>query len=133
MKACNQCGKCCVAYSDGGLSASATDIEGWEIFNPAIAKYVVDGKIWMDPVTGIPLTRCPWLEALPSKTESGGAMYSCNIYHDRPADCREYPTFIAEMARDDCEMLELLDLNAPCEAQTTLDEIMADSRPALQR
>ena len=65
MKECTQCGKCCLLYSDGGLSASAEEVEAWETFNPAIAEYVVDGKIWMDPDTGKQLTRCPWLELLP--------------------------------------------------------------------
>ncbi|HHJ18661.1 MAG TPA: YkgJ family cysteine cluster protein, partial [Gammaproteobacteria bacterium] len=27
MKECNQCGKCCIKYSDGGLSASSSEIE----------------------------------------------------------------------------------------------------------
>ena len=45
MKECTQCGKCCLHYSDGGLSASAEEVEAWEIFNPAIAKYVVDGMM----------------------------------------------------------------------------------------
>lgn len=131
MKACNQCGKCCIAYSDGGLSASAADIEGWETFNPEISAYVVDGKLWMDPDTGVQLTRCPWLEELPAKSDAAAVMYACRIYHDRPEDCRHYPTSIAEMARDGCEMLEVRDLDAPEAAQSALDRIMADSRPAL--
>ena len=49
MRECNQCGKCCIAYSDGGLSASALEIEDWEQFRPDIAQYVVNGEIWMDP------------------------------------------------------------------------------------
>jgi Fe-S-cluster containining protein len=129
MKECNQCGKCCIAYSDGGLSATAADIEGWEIFNPAIAEYVLDGRIWMDPVSGVQLTRCPWLEVLPEKTGSAAVKYGCRIYHDRPEDCRHYPVSISEMVRDGCEMLEVRDLDAPGEAQIAIDKIMADSRP----
>lgn len=132
MKACNQCGKCCIAYSDGGLSASEADIQGWEVFNPEIAEYAADGKIWVDPETGIQLTRCPWLKLLPEKTESGACMYGCSIYDDRPEDCRQYPTSIAEMARDECEMLELRDLDSPRDSQRALDRMMADSRPALR-
>ena len=79
MKECNQCGKCCLAYSDGGLSATAEEIEGWEIFNPAIAEYVVDGQIWMDPATGEQLTCCPWLEVLPEGPDSGAIKYGCRI------------------------------------------------------
>ncbi|MFT7288118.1 MAG: Fe-S-cluster containining protein [Halieaceae bacterium] len=129
MKECNQCGKCCIAYSDGGLSATPADIEGWETFNPDIAEYVANGKIWMDPSSGLQLTRCPWLEELPARMGSAAVMYGCRIYADRPEDCRHYPTSVAEMARDGCEMLELRDLDAPEKAQTALDRIMADSRP----
>lgn len=132
MRECNQCGKCCVAYSDGGLSATADDIEGWRVFNPAVLDYVVEGKIWMDPVTGERLAYCPWLETLPGKTQTGGALYGCRIYHDRPEDCRHYPTLISEMARDGCEMLELKDLDTPDKAQSALDKLMQDSRPPVR-
>jgi hypothetical protein len=37
------------------------------------------------------------------------------------------------MIIDDCEMLEARDLTNPKEAQSTLDNLMADSRPPLQR
>jgi len=132
MKECNQCGKCCLAYSDGGLSATAAEIEGWELFNPAIAEYVADGKIWMDPVTGAQLTRCPWLEVLAGDSVSGPAKYGCRIYHDRPQDCRHYPVLIADMIRDGCEMIEIGDIDSPDEAQLALDKLMADSRPPLK-
>ncbi len=131
MKECNQCGKCCLLYSDGGLSASAEDIEGWEMFNPAIAEYVVDGKIWMDPNTGAQLTHCPWLQLLPTGTAPGPDKYGCSIYEDRPEDCRQYPTAIAEMVRDGCEMIEVRDLSSPQQAQKVLDRMMSDSRPKL--
>jgi Fe-S-cluster containining protein len=131
MKPCNQCSKCRLQCSDGGLSATAEEIESWEIFNPAIAEYVVDGKIWMDPVTGEQLTRCPWLEVLPESPDSGSIKYGCRIYHDRPQDCRHYPVSIPDMVRDGCEMMEIADIDAPKEAQITLDQLMADSRPPL--
>lgn len=131
MKDCNQCGKCCIHYSDGGLSATAEDIANWEVFNPAILQYVFEGKIWMDPASGEQLSRCPWLQKLPSSTESAQVKYGCTIYDDRPEDCRHYPTHISEMIRDECEMLELKDLETPKKAQTELDKLMADSRPPL--
>jgi Fe-S-cluster containining protein len=141
MKECNQCGKCCLQYGDGGLSATAEEIESWEIFRPAIAEYVANGKIWMDPDSGEQLTRCPWLEVLPASPESGSepgtesepVKYGCRIYHDRPQDCRHYPVSIAEMVRDGCEMIEVSDLNAPEQAQIALDKLMADSRPPLSK
>lgn len=131
MKECNQCGKCCLQYSDGGLSATAEEIESWEIFNPAIAEYAVGGEIWMDPATGEQLTRCPWLEVLSERPCSGAIKYGCRIYHDRPQDCRHYPVLIADMVRDECEMIEIGDIDAPREAQIALDQLMADSRPPL--
>ena len=131
MKECNQCGKCCLQYSDGGLSATAEEIEAWEIFNPAIAEYVANGKIWMDPDTGQQLTRCPWLEELPERTDSAAIKYGCRIYWNRPQDCRHYPVSIADMVRDGCEMIETGDIDAPKEAQIALDQLMADSRPPL--
>lgn len=125
MKECNQCGKCCIQYGKGALSATENEVEMWELFNPDIAKYVRGGKIWMDPKTGQQLQRCPFLEL-----EPGEQKYTCSIYHDRPEDCRHYPTHIAEMVRDECEMIELIDLENPKKAQLKLDDLMQDSRPA---
>lgn len=125
MKECNQCGKCCSNYSDGGLSASASEIEYWEIHRPDIYRYVSDGNIWMNPETGEQLARCPWLKKLPDQNK-----YTCDIYFDRPDDCKYYPVSIADMIKDECEMLEPRDLDNPKQAQKALDKLMADSRPA---
>jgi Fe-S-cluster containining protein len=124
MKPCNQCGKCCIKYSHGGLSATATEIEYWEGFRPDIAAYVDHGNIWVDPQTGKLLERCPWLRKAPAAD-----IYTCDIYHDRPDDCKSYPVEIAQMRRDDCEMLEEQDLLDPKKAQKALNLIMSDSRP----
>ncbi|WP_342341451.1 YkgJ family cysteine cluster protein [Marinagarivorans algicola] len=125
LKACNQCGKCCLKYGQGALAATANDIEMWALFNPDIMQYVQNGKIWMDPKTGEQLQRCPFLVL-----EEESQKYTCSIYHDRPEDCRHYPTHIIEMVRDECEMIELVDLEAPKKAQIQLDSLMKDSRPA---
>ena len=127
MKACNQCGKCCIIYADGGLSASADEIEAWKIFRPDIYRYVSAGKIWVSPDTGKQLASCPWLSKLPNQNK-----YTCNIYDDRPDDCKFYPTTIEEMVKHECEMLEAHDLNLPKQAQKSLDRLMADSRPPLE-
>jgi len=127
MKDCNQCGKCCVNYSNGGLSASQAEIEAWEISRPDIHRYVRDGNIWVDPVTDRQLERCPWLTQVP-----GQQKFSCAIYVDRPEDCKLYPVSIQEMMNDECEMLEAKDIRNPKHAQKTLDRLMADSRPPLQ-
>jgi len=126
VKNCNQCGKCCTKYSDGGLSATSSEIALWREFRPDIARYVSDGKIWMDPVDGQQLTLCPWLEPIGGQKNK----YTCGIYEDRPDDCRHYPVTIKEMVIDECEMLEPRDLARPRQAQRLLDRLMADSRPA---
>jgi len=133
VKPCNQCGKCCLRYGDGGLSAAADEIAWWRTFRPDIARYVMGGEIWMDPESGERLSQCPFLEreAPHADKKSRAVRYTCSIYHDRPDDCRHYPVVIEEMLRDECEMLELRDLDAPVKAQQRLDLLMADSRPPL--
>jgi|TARA_B110000902_G_scaffold262593_1_gene339785 Fe-S-cluster containining protein len=126
VKECNQCGKCCENYSDGGLSALTSEIEFWEIFRPDIFRYVSDGNIWISPETGKQLKRCPWLRQLPDQKK-----YICDIYHDRPEDCKHYPVTINQMIADECEMLEVKDLTNPKQAQKSLDKIMVDSRPGV--
>ena len=124
MKDCNQCGKCCTHYGNGGLSASADEIDSWENNRPDIAAYVSDGKIWISPATGKQMTRCPWLRKLP-----GQEKFICRIYFDRPDDCKHYPVTIEQMVRDECEMLDARDLLNPRKAQVDLDKLMSDSRP----
>jgi Fe-S-cluster containining protein len=124
VKDCNQCGKCCTKYGDGRLSATTAEIQWWETFRPEIFRHVRDGKIWISPVTGKQMRRCPWLRKLPNQKK-----YICRIYHDRPEDCRHYPVNITEMVTDECEMLEVRDLTNPDQAQIKLDKIMSDSRP----
>lgn len=129
MKDCNQCGKCCIKYGGADLSATKEEIDLWEIFNPEIFKYVTDDEIWFDPKTGLSLKTCPFLEIEPKADPLTPNKYTCSIYLDRPEDCRHYPSIIAEMIRDECEMIEVVDLEHPKQAQTKLDLIMRDSRP----
>ncbi|PMJ95715.1 YkgJ family cysteine cluster protein [Vibrio sp. 10N.261.55.A7] len=130
MKECNQCGKCCIKYGDGDLAATQEEIDLWELFNPEIFEYVKDGKIWFDPKTKVQLSYCPFLEIAPKKKSDSQDMYTCSIYLDRPEDCRHYPTYINEMVRDGCEMIEAVDLDNPKNAQTHLDQLMRLSRPS---
>lgn len=125
MKECNSCGKCCIKYSNGQLSASADEVEYWDVFRPEIAEYVSNGEIWSAPATGKLIELCPWLRKAP-----GSKIYTCAIYYDRPDDCRFYPSTVAEMIRDECEMIEPRDLADSKKAQRALDKIMADSRPS---
>ena len=111
-------------YSNAGLSASASEIELWEIFRPDIYRYVSGGKIWMNPDTGKQLEQCPWLRKLPDQSK-----YICAIYYDRPDDCKYYPVTIEQMIADECEMLDVQDMANPKQAQKSLDKLMADSRP----
>lgn len=126
MKDCNQCGKCCTKYSDGGLSASTSEIELWDLLHPDIYKYVDNGKIWMDPDSGAQLELCPFLRKAPDQN-----LFTCDIYYDRPDDCKSYPVSIEQMINDDCEMLEPKDRANSKAAQKALDRLMADSRPPL--
>ena len=123
MKECNQCGKCCIKYSNGGLTTSASQIDYWDNYRPEIFKYVKDGNIWMDSDTGKQIELCPWLRKAPKQNK-----YTCDIYFDRPDDCRFYPSTLDEMAADGCEMIEEKDLANPKQGQKALDIIMQDSR-----
>jgi len=129
MKDCNQCGKCCIKYGGSDLSASQEEIDLWEIFNPEIFEYVKNNEIWFDPKSGIRLKTCPFLNVEAKLDELAPNKYTCSIYLDRPEDCRHYPGLIAEMVRDECEMIEVIDLEKPNQAQEKLDVLMQDSRP----
>ena len=129
MKDCNQCGKCCIKYGGSDLSASQEEIDLWEIFNPEIYEYVKNNEIWFDPQSGVRLTTCPFLDIAPKIDPLSPNKYTCSIYLDRPEDCRHYPSLIAEMVRDECEMIEVIDLAKPSRAQINLDILMQDSRP----
>lgn len=122
MKECNSCGKCCIKYGNGGLSASDADLDLWESLRPDIFEFARDGEIWMEPHTGQQIEFCPWLRKEPNQ-----ARYTCAIYFDRPEDCRVYPARIADMVKDECEMLEPKDLLNLKEAQITLDTKFQDS------
>ena len=116
MKACNSCGKCCIKYGNGGLSASAEDLKSWDLFRPELLEYTVGEKIWMDPKSGQQIERCPWLE-------KDGPRYTCAIYYDRPEDCSLYPASIGDMINDECEMLEAKDIKDPKQAEQELQRL----------
>ncbi|QHJ11518.1 hypothetical protein FX988_01752 [Paraglaciecola mesophila] len=135
MKECTQCGKCCTQYGDGGLSVTDNEIDMWELFQPDIAQYVKNGLIWSSPETGKRLDHCPFLRVIPGDKNSAHSkdIYTCDIYYDRPDDCRYYPVTIKQMINDECEMLEDNDLADPVKAQKALDTLMKDSRPAFDK
>ena len=130
MQDCNSCGKCCVKYSNGDLSASDQDIDMWELFKPDIAAYVKKGLIWFSPKSGKQLSLCPFLRETENPKEPTKTHYTCDIYYDRPEDCRFYPVTIKQMINDECEMLQEGDLLNPSQAQKDLDHLLSDSRQA---
>jgi len=81
----------------------------------------------MNPDTGEQIELCPWLKKLPNQNK-----YTCDIYYDRPDDCKFYPVTIDQMVADECEMLEPKDLLDFKKAQKTLNKLMAGSRPAFE-
>ncbi|MEP4888739.1 MAG: YkgJ family cysteine cluster protein [Aliiglaciecola sp.] len=130
MKDCNQCGKCCIKYGGGDLSASKEEIDMWELFNPEIFDFVKHNQIWFDPKSGVRLKTCPFLEVEPQQNPLSPKKYICSIYENRPEDCRHYPSLISEMIRDECEMIEIKDVTDQKSAQKALDILMKDSRPS---
>ena len=119
MKACNACGKCCIKYGHGQLSASDDDLQMWRSFRPDISEYVYQGNIWYDPNSKTVAEICPWLRKAPDSNR-----YLCDIYLDRPEDCRNYPMTISDMVKDDCEMLQEADLADLKRAQETLNRMI---------
>ena len=130
MQDCNSCGKCCIKYSNGDLSASDQDIDMWELFKPDIAAYVKKGLIWFSPQSGNQLSLCPFLRAAKNPENPNKTLYTCDIYYDRPEDCRFYPVTVKQMINDECEMLQEGDLLNPQKAQKDLDKLLEDSRPS---
>lgn len=124
MKDCNQCGKCCLKYGGEDLSVTQEEIDLWELFNPEIFSYVKNNQIWFDPKSGLRLKSCPFLSIEPKAKSENKDKYTCSIYLDRPEDCRHYPSLITEMIRDECEMIEIIDLDNPKKAQSALDKLI---------
>jgi Fe-S-cluster containining protein len=112
MRACTQCGKCCLKYKGGDWLGSATEVDMlfWLIRRPEVLDYVDDIRhdLWISPITGEKMQRCPWLRKLPRQEK-----YICRIHDVRPEVCRDYPTDIDQMISLDCEMLEAGDLDKP--------------------
>lgn len=126
MKECNQCGKCCIKYGSGGLTTSTSQINYWNDNKPEISQYLKDGDFWFDPKTGVQVEQCPWLRKEPGQY-SGQNKYTCDIYFDRPDDCKFYPSTLDEIVVDGCEMIEKNDLKNPKQGQKSLEIIMKDS------
>jgi Fe-S-cluster containining protein len=112
MRACTQCGKCCLEYKGDNWLGSATeaDVLLWLMRKEEVLDYI-DGTthdLWVSPFTGEKMQQCPWLSKLPSEEK-----YTCLIHGVRPEVCRDYPIDIEQMISLECEMLEAGDLDKP--------------------
>lgn len=112
MRACTQCGKCCLQYKGDDWLGAASEADRllWLIRRPEVLDHVggARNELWISPVTGRKMRRCPWLRKRPRQEK-----YNCRIHDVRPEVCREYPVDIEQMIRLDCEMLEAGDLDKP--------------------
>lgn len=96
---CIQCGHCCLDLS-GAFSTSADeeDIARWKKEKRwDILEYVVGTDLWISPITGEDVTRCPWLRKLPKKNK-----YICRIHETKPKHCRDYPKSKKHAKRTGC-------------------------------
>lgn len=86
---CIQCGHCCLKFSDAYQnSVEENDYERWVAEKRQdILKYIYNGcELWVSPITGDYVYRCPWLRKMPKKK-----IYKCRIQNTKPKLCREYP------------------------------------------
>ncbi|MBI5018081.1 MAG: YkgJ family cysteine cluster protein [Deltaproteobacteria bacterium] len=83
---CRGCGGCCEAFGHT-LAAEEGDLARWrrEERWDLLAHVGEGGALWVDPVTGGDLDRCPFLE----RTGPGAAR--CAIHATKPDMCRDYP------------------------------------------
>lgn len=84
---CLCCGECCQAFG-GHLNASRVDLERWASQGRQDLLERVNrlGWIWIDPLTGQPEERCPFIKRLDDRTAT------CSIHETKPDMCRDYPT-----------------------------------------
>ena len=109
---CQQCGKCCSAYS-GHLMAKAQDIVRWrkEGRKDILSRVrvleaqgvVAGGEIWINPRTGRKVRACPFLERN-KKTKKA----RCLIQDTKPLVCRKYPFNGVKVRLDECNGIMLI-------------------------
>ena len=95
MKACTNCGKCCInEYYMGSLQVSSEDVKRWmrEGRSDILAWVNVLGEpeepwgdLWISSQTGDEAFRCPFVRKI-----RGSNRYLCSIYETRPQVCRDY-------------------------------------------
>jgi Fe-S-cluster containining protein len=57
--------------------------------------------IWINPVTGDDVKRCPWLRKLPNQDK-----YICRIHDLKPEHCRNYPRSRKHALKTGCKGFE---------------------------
>jgi len=84
---CLCCGDCCESFG-GHLNASKADLKRWQNQGreDLLARVNRLSWIWIDPQTGRPEERCPFIERRDEKTAL------CGIQQTKPDMCRDYPT-----------------------------------------
>lgn len=109
---CKQCGNCCLNLNDA-FQACATekDVQLWkekerydilewvDSISLGEDQFVYD--IWISPITGDDVPRCPWLRKLPKKNK-----YNCRIHDVKPVHCREYPRSRKHAEKTGCKGFE---------------------------
>jgi Fe-S-cluster containining protein len=109
---CKQCGNCCLSLYDAfSTSAADQDIELWEKevrydilewVDPIPVgggQYIYD--IWISPITGDDVKRCPWLRKLPNQKR-----YICRINNLKPEHCGAYPRSRKHAEKTGCRGFE---------------------------
>ena len=109
---CKQCGQCCLNLLDAfQTSATDQDIKMWkdegrddildwvDPIHIGSNQYVYD--IWLSPVTGEDVKRCPWLRKLPNQDN-----YICRIHDVKPSHCRNYPKSRNHALKTNCKGFE---------------------------
>lgn len=88
---CRACGACCEHFG-GHLQASRSDLARWRAQGRVDLLGRVNrlGWLWVDPETGRPERRCPFL--VRTAPESA----RCAIHDTKPDMCRAYPTLAHE-------------------------------------
>ena len=84
---CRSCGRCCELFG-ANLTATPEDVARWarEGRSELLARVSPLGRLWIDPVTGARLSRCPYLVRIaPGRAR-------CRIHATKPRMCRDYPT-----------------------------------------
>lgn len=105
---CKQCGACCIKLDGYETTCTTRDVRRWErqgrydilawVETWAASQKRLVHDIWINPRTGNPVTRCPWLRKV-ARTNR----YRCLIHDTKPERCRNWcPDSTAHAAEIGC-------------------------------